>query len=80
MDELRHTYRDALRELDSQLLAALELVDSQLARALTALSDRDCELAMIVVGTDGEVNRIYRTLQATILGLLARHLDIVASA
>ena len=51
MQETRHQFREDLKSLEQQVLGGLDLVVSQLDRALEAVSYQDVELATIVIVT-----------------------------
>ena len=56
MQEVRHAYREALRELEKQALGALVLVTQALDRALESVNNQDVELAAMVVADDDRVD------------------------
>jgi phosphate transport system protein len=72
MEETRHRFHDALRELEQQTLDGFELVIEQLDKALESVGSRDVELAGMVVADDDRVNRRYREIHEDALSLLAR--------
>jgi phosphate transport system protein len=76
MQEVRHQYREALRELESQTLGGLDIVVQQLDRALEAVSYQDVELAGIVVADDDRIDGRYLEVHQGILSLLARQAPV----
>jgi phosphate transport system protein len=72
MQETRHQYREALKELEAQTLGGLDLVIAQLDRALEALGYSDVELAAMVVADDDRIDGRYLEVHQGILSLLAR--------
>jgi phosphate transport system protein len=72
MEETRHRFHEALRELERKTLDGFELVIEQLDRALESVDARDVELAATVVAGDDRVNRRYREVHEDALSLLAR--------
>ncbi len=71
MLEARHQFREALRELERQMLESLDLVIEQLDRALESISDQDVELAGIVIAADEEIDRRYLEMHQGLVSLLA---------
>jgi phosphate transport system protein len=76
MQELRHQFRETLRELERQTLGGLELVIQQLDRALESLSYQDVELAGMVVADDDRIDGRYLEVHQGILSLLARQAPV----
>jgi phosphate transport system protein len=76
MEELRHQFRETLRELESQTLGGLDLVIQQLDRALESLSYQDIELAGMVVADDDRIDGRYLEVHQGILSLLARQAPV----
>lgn len=72
MQETRHQYREALRDLEAQSLGGLDLVIGQLDRALESLSYQDVELAAMVVADDDRIDGRYLEVHQGILSMLAR--------
>jgi phosphate transport system protein len=72
MQETRHQYREALKELEKQALDGLDLVIQQLDRSLEAVSYQDVELAAMVVADDDRIDGRYLEVHQGILSLLAR--------
>src|SRR5437763_2494994 len=71
MQEVRHSYREALRDLEKQALGGLELVIQALDRALEAVSYQDIELAGMVIADDDRIDGRYLEVHQGILSLLA---------
>ena len=76
MQETRHAFREALKELEDQALGGLDLVISQLDRALEAISYQDVELAGMVVADDDRIDGRYLEVHQGILSLLARQAPV----
>jgi phosphate transport system protein len=72
MQEVRHQFREDLRELERQVLGGLDLVNDQLHRALESVSHQDVELAAMVVADDDRIDGRYLEVHQGILSLLAR--------
>jgi phosphate transport system protein len=76
VEELRHQFRETLRELERQTLGGLDLVIQQLDRALESLSYQDIELAGMVVADDDRIDGRYLEVHQGILSLLARQAPV----
>jgi phosphate transport system protein len=76
MQETRHAFREALKELENQALGALDLVTQQLDRALESVSYQDVELAGMVVLDDDRIDGRYLEVHQGILSLLARQAPV----
>jgi phosphate transport system protein len=76
VEEVRHQFRETLRELEEQTLGGLDLVTQQLDRALESLSYQDVELAGIVVADDDRIDGRYLEVHQGILSLLARQAPV----
>ncbi len=74
--ETRHQFRETLRLLEEQALGGLDLVCSQLDRALEAISYQDVELAGMVVADDDRIDGRYLEVHQGILSLLARQAPV----
>src|SRR2546423_2083120 len=72
MQEVRHSYREALRDLEKQALGGLDLVTQALDRALESVSYQDVELAGMVVADDDRIDGRYLEVHQGVLSLLAR--------
>lgn len=69
--ELRHHFREELKNLEQQSLGGLDLVIRQLDRVLEAVSYQDVELAAMVVADDDQVDGRYLEVHQGVLSLLA---------
>jgi phosphate transport system protein len=78
MQETRHQFREALKELERQVLGGLDLVIGQLDRSLEAVSYQDVELAAIVVADDDRIDGRYLEVHQGILSLLARQSPVAS--
>ena len=76
MQETRHAFREALKDLERQTLGGMDLVLQQLDRALEALSYQDVELAGMVVADDDRIDGRYLEVHQGILSLLARQAPV----
>jgi phosphate transport system protein len=76
MKETRHQFREDLKELEVQVLGGLDLVTSQLDRALEAISYQDVELAAMVVADDDRIDGRYLEVHQGILSMLARQAPV----
>jgi phosphate transport system protein len=76
MEEVRHQFRETLKELEEQTLGGLDLVIQQLDRALESLSYQDVELAGMVVADDDRIDGRYLEVHQGILSLLARQAPV----
>jgi phosphate transport system protein len=71
MQETRHQFREALRQLEAQALEGLDMVIQALDRSLEAVSYQDIELAGMVVADDDRIDGRYLEVHQGILSLLA---------
>ncbi len=69
---------DTLRDLEQQALGAMDLVVSQLDRAIEALSYQDVELAGLVVADDDRIDGRYLDVHQGVLSFLAREAPAAA--
>ena len=76
MQETRHAFREALKDLERQTLGGLDLVLQQLDRALESVSYQDVELAGMVVADDDRIDGRYLEVHQGILSLLARQAPV----
>jgi phosphate transport system protein len=76
MEEIRHQFREDLRELEQQTLGGLDMVTQQLDRALESISYQDIELAGMVVADDDRIDGRYLEVHQGILSLLARQAPV----
>jgi phosphate transport system protein len=67
----RQSYQEMLNELREDVLYMSEVVTDRLRQGLSALKDKDEELAQRVIEGDDEVNRLYLELEADCIDLLA---------
>jgi phosphate transport system protein len=67
----RRQFREELERLESQALGALDLVRTALGRTMEALTERDIELAAIVVADDDRIDGRYLEVHQGLLSLLA---------
>jgi phosphate transport system protein len=67
----RAHFQEELQQLEEQALGALDLVVTQLDRALEALEHQDIELAAVVVNDDDRIDGRYLEVHQGILSLLA---------
>src|SRR2546421_5293255 len=78
MQEVRHSYREALRDLEKQALGGLDLVTQALDRALESVSYQDVELAGMVVADDDRIDGRYLEVHQGVLSLLARQAPVAS--
>jgi phosphate transport system protein len=76
VQEVRHQYREALKELEQQTLGGFDLVIQALDRSLEALSYQDAELAGMVVADDDRIDGRYLEVHQGVLSLLARQAPV----
>jgi phosphate transport system protein len=76
VQETRHQFRESLKELEEQTLGGMDIVVSQLDRALEAISYQDVELAGMVVADDDRIDGRYLEVHQGILSLLARQAPV----
>src|ERR1700704_6608925 len=76
MQETRHAFREALKDLERQTLGGMDLVLQQLDRALEAVSYQDIELAGMVVADDDRIDGRYLEVHQGVLSLLARQAPV----
>ncbi len=76
MQETRHQFREALKELEAQTLGGMEMVVQQLDRALESISYQDVELAGMVVADDDRIDGRYLEVHQGVLSLLARQAPV----
>src|SRR6201997_5667696 len=76
LQEVRHQYIEALKELEEQTLGGLDLVTQSLDRALEAVSYQDVELAGMVVADDDRIDGRYLEVHQGVLSLLARQAPV----
>ncbi len=76
VEEVRHEFRETLRRLEEQTLGAMDMVVSQLDRALESLALQDVELAAMVIADDDQIDGRYLEVHQGILSLLARQAPV----
>jgi phosphate transport system protein len=76
MQEVRHQYREALKELEQQTLGGLDLVTQGLDRAIEAVNYQDAELAELVVADDDRIDGRYLEVHQGVLSLMARQAPV----
>jgi len=69
--DTRHQYREELHRLEEQTMGGLELVVSQLDRAIEAIAYQDVELAAMVVADDDRIDGRYLEVHQGVLSMLA---------
>jgi phosphate transport system protein len=74
--EVRHQFREELKGLEEQTLGGMDLVISQLDRALEAITYQDVELAGMVVSDDDRIDGRYLEVHQGVLSLLARQAPV----
>jgi phosphate transport system protein len=67
----RNEYRKRLQQLRDDVLYMSEVVADRLRQALTALEQKDAELAQEIVDGDDEINEMYLGLEQDCIDLLA---------
>jgi phosphate transport system protein len=78
MQEVRHSYREALKGLEQQALGGLDLVTQSLDRALEAVTYQDVELAAMVVADDDRIDGRYLEVHQGVLSLMARQAPVAS--
>ena len=71
-----HIFKDfdnAIRTLKDEVLLMASLTRQNLQRAMSALLNRDIELARAVIGDDSEVDELERKVDQTGMDILVRH-------
>jgi phosphate transport system protein len=76
LQETRHQFREDLKDLEAQVLGGLDLVTTQLDRAMESISYQDVELASMVVADDDRIDGRYIEVHQGILSLLARQAPV----
>src|SRR5436305_11908617 len=79
MQETRHQFRESLRELEAQALGGLDLMISQLDRALESISYQDVELAGMVVADDDRIDGRYLEVHQAVLSTIARQAPVAGA-
>jgi len=76
MQETRHQFHEALKDLERQTLGGLDMVIEQLDRALESVDHEDVELAAMVVACDGPIDGRYVEIHNGVVSLLARQAPV----
>jgi phosphate transport system protein len=76
VEDSRSQFRASLRQLEEQTVGGLDLVISQLDRALEALAYQDVELAGMVVADDDRIDGRFLEVHQGVLSLLARQVPV----
>ncbi|MBO0767712.1 MAG: phosphate signaling complex protein PhoU [Solirubrobacterales bacterium] len=76
MSGIRHQFHEDLKLAEEQTLGGLDLVISQLDRALEAVNYQDVELASMVVADDDRVDGRYLEVHQGLLSLIARQAPV----
>jgi phosphate transport system protein len=76
VEDSRSQFRASLRQLEEQTVGGLDLVMSQLDRALEALAYQDIELAGMVVADDDRIDGRFLEVHQGVLSLLARQVPV----
>jgi phosphate transport system protein len=76
VEHSRSQFRASLRQLEEQTVGGLDLVISQLDRALEALAYQDVELAGMVVADDDRIDGRFLEVHQGVLSLLARQVPV----
>ncbi|HET9721022.1 MAG TPA: phosphate signaling complex protein PhoU [Solirubrobacteraceae bacterium] len=74
--EVRHQFIEELKDLEEQALGGMDMVTSQLDRALEAITYQDVELASMVVSDDDRIDGRYLEVHQGVLSLLARQAPV----
>ena len=67
----RDTFHQELREIEESVISMATLVESEIARSMQALTQRDVMLAEGVVASDGEVNELQRSIRSRCINVIA---------
>ncbi len=67
----RDTFHQELREIEESVITMATLVESAIARAMQALTQRDADLAGVVIASDGEVNEMQRSIRSRCTNVIA---------
>ena len=74
--DARNRFREDLHALEEQALGGLDLVVSQLDRALESITYQDVELAGMVVADDDRIDGRYLEVHQGVLSLIARQAPV----
>jgi phosphate transport system protein len=67
----RDTFHQELREIEESVITMATLVESEIARSMQALTQRDVGLAEGVISSDGEVNELQRSIRSRCTNVIA---------
>jgi phosphate transport system protein len=67
----RDTFHQDLREIEESVITMATMVESEIARAMQSLTQRDVALAEGVVVSDGEVNELQRSIRSRCINVIA---------
>ncbi len=67
----RDTFHQDLREIEESVITMATLVESAIAQAMQALTQRDAALAEGVIASDGEVNELQRSIRSRCTNVIA---------
>lgn len=67
----RDTFHQELREIEESVITMATLVESEIARSMQALTQRDVMLAEGVITSDGEVNELQRSIRSRCINVIA---------
>ena len=67
----RDNFHQELREIEESVITMATLVESAIARAMQALTQRDADLAGVVIASDGEVNEMQRGIRSRCTNVIA---------
>jgi len=67
----RDTFHQELREIEESVITMATLVESAIAHAMQALTQRDADLAGVVIASDGEVNEMQRSIRSRCTNVIA---------
>jgi phosphate transport system protein len=67
----RQTFHQELREIEESVIQMAALVETEVARAMQALSQRDTVLATEIVSSDSEVNELQRSIRSRCIAVMA---------
>lgn len=67
----RDTFHQELREIEESVITMATLVESAIARAMQALTQRDADLAGVVIASDAEVNEMQRGIRSRCTNVIA---------
>lgn len=72
----RESFHNELREIEEAVIQMATLVESEIARAMQALSRRDTVLATEVISSDADVNEMQRNIRNRCLSVMARQAPV----